>query len=446
MKKIIKAVVIIAIIAAAVAAVWYWKNNSSGGTEYVFKTEKAERGDIARTISASGTVEPEELVNVGAQVNGKIMSFGTDAEGKKIDYRSQVKAGMVLAQIDDVLYAAELRQCKAEKLQAEAAIVAGKADIRQAKARELLAERNWQRAQELYNKKAMAKSDFDAAESEWHSTQADTAAAEAALKKYEAQLAIAEAALVKAQRNMDYCVITSPVDGIIIDRRVSVGQTVVSNMSASSIFLIAKEFKKMQVWVSVNEADIGSIKPGMPVEFTVDAFPGTTFSGEVHKIRLNATMSQNVVTYIVEVVTDNSSGKLIPYLTANVKFILAGRKNVVNVSNAALRFRPAEKLISPEFRNAAKLLAPGERLIWIAAGNKSVRPIAVKTGLNAGGRVEIISGDIPADAEIVYAVSELKKDEVAKSGSAKSPFMPEPPKRGNRGSGSAAVRAREQAK
>ena len=446
MKKIIKAVVIIAIIAAAVAAVYYWKNNSSGGTEYVFKTEKAERGDIARTISASGTVEPEDLVNVGAQVNGKIMSFGTDAEGKKIDYRSQVKAGMVLAQIDDVLYAAELRQCKAEKLQAEAAIVAGKADIRQAKARELLAERNWQRAQELYNKKAMAKSDFDAAESEWHSTQADTAAAEAALKKYEAQLAIAEAALVKAQRNMDYCVITSPVDGIIIDRRVSVGQTVVSNMSASSIFLIAKEFKKMQVWVSVNEADIGSIKPGMPVEFTVDAFPGTTFSGEVHKIRLNATMSQNVVTYIVEVVTDNSSGKLIPYLTANVKFILAGRKNVVNVSNAALRFRPAEKLISPEFRNAAKLLAPGERLIWIAAGNKSVRPIAVKTGLNAGGRVEIISGDIPADAEIVYAVSELKKDEVAKSGSAKSPFMPEPPKRGNRGSGSAAVRAREQAK
>ena len=119
---------------------------------------------------------------------------------------------------------------------------------------------------------------------------------------------------------------------------------------------------------------------------------------------------------------------------------------MVNVSNAALRFRPAEKLISPEFRNAAKLLAPGERLIWIAAGNKSVRPIAVKTGLNAGGRVEIISGDIPADAEIVYAVSELKKDEVAKSGSAKSPFMPEPPKRGNRGSGSAAVRAREQAK
>jgi len=446
MKKIIRAVVMIAVIAAVIAAVWYWKNSGSGGTEYVFKTERAERGDIARTISASGTVEPEELVNVGAQVNGKIMSFGTDAEGKKIDYRSQVKAGMVLAQIDDVLYAAELRQCKAEKLQAEAAITAGKADIRQAKAREVLAERNWLRAQELYNKKAMAKSDFDAAESEWHSTQADTAAAEAALKKYEAQLAIAEAALVKAQRNMDYCVITSPVDGIIIDRRVSIGQTVVSNMSASSIFLIAKEFKKMQVWVSVNEADIGSIHPGMAVEFTVDAFPGTTFRGEVHKIRLNATMSQNVVTYIVEVVTDNSDGKLIPYLTANVKFILAEKKDVVNVSNAALRFRPAEKLVAPEYRNTVKKSAPGERYIWIASGNKQVRPVAVKTGLNAGGRVEIVAGDIPADAEIVYAVSELKKDEVAKAGAAKSPFMPEPPKRGNRGSGSAAVRAREQAK
>ena len=116
---------------------------------------------------------------------------------------------------------------------------------------------------------------------------------------------------------------------MIIDRRVSIGQTVVSNMSASSLFLIAKDLRRMQVWVSVNEADIGSLKPGMPVEFTVDAFPNETFAGKVHKIRLNATMSQNVVTYVVEVSTDNSSGRLLPYLTANVKFIQEQRKGAV---------------------------------------------------------------------------------------------------------------------
>ena len=446
-KKILKTAILFAVAAAIAAAITVYlkKSAASAVSKYEFRTDEVVRGRVARTISASGTVEPEELVNVGAQVTGKIMSFGKDADGNTVDYRSRVKKGMILAQIDDVLYAAELRQRKAEKLQAEAAIVTAKAKIRQAKARQLLAGLNWTRAQELYKKRAMAKSDYDSAESSYVSALADSAAADAALKQAEAQQAIADAALIKAQRNMDYCVITSPVDGIVIDRRVSIGQTVVSNMSVSSIFLIAKDFKKMQIWVSVNEADIGSIREGMPVEFTVDAFQNVIFEGKVKKVRLNATMSQNVVTYIVEVDTDNTSGKLIPYLTANVKFIQAEKKEVLHIASAALRFTPPQELLDAD--GIAALQAKrddGKRIVWIDGGNGKLKPVAIKTGLNAGGRVELADDQLTEGARVVIAASELKPEQQMKSGQPRSPFMPTPTRRQPRGGGSAATRTRAQ--
>ena len=445
MKKIFKFVIIAAVIAAAVCGIAVWKKDAAdNAVKYDFRTDEAATGRIARTISASGTVEPEELVNVGAQVTGKIMSFGNDADGKPVDYRSKVKKGMVLAKIDDEIYSAELRQRKAEKLQAEASIATANADIRQAEAKLQLAKLNWNRAQELYSKRAMSKSDYDSAESNYITALADRASANANLKQAEAKLAISEAALIKAQRNMDYCVITSPVDGIIIDRRVSIGQTVVSNMSASSIFLIAKEFKHMQIWVSVNEADIGSIRAGQKVEFTVDAFPGMVFDGKVKKVRLNATMSQNVVTYIVEVDADNKSGKLIPYLTANVKFILKEKSDVLNVSNAALRFTPNPALVVPENQDMlTKELPAAQRLIWVKAENGLLKAIPVTIGFNAGSRTEIITDALKDGDEVVFAAVEEKKSSV-KSDGTRSPFMPQGPKRTARGAGSAAKRERSE--
>ena len=436
MKNILKLLLPLSIVIIIAAAAWWsYKTFYRDKVTISFKTENVLREDLTSSISASGTVEPEELINVSAQVSGKIMSFGKDTEGNTVDYRSYVKAGTLLAQIDDVLYAAALREAKAQKLQAEAAITSAKASIRQSDARLNLADINWKRARELYQKNATSKSEYDSAEANYISAQAD-------LERANAQLAIAEAALIKAQRNLDYCAITAPVDGIIIDRRVSIGQTIVSNMSASSIFLIAKDFKRMEVWVSVNEADIGHVKVNMPAEFTIDTFPGTVFTGTVKKVRLNATMSQNVVTYIVEVVTDNKDGKLLPYLTANVKFIRQRKKDVLTVSNAALRFVPEDHLLLPEFRG--KTPEKNGEYVYVAE-NGLLKPVKVKTGLRAAGRVEVIDSELTEGMQIVYGATEISTASAGKNPGAKSsPFMPKPENNKVRGGGSAANRARAQ--
>ena len=431
MKRI--SIAVVAVIIAA-AAVWggmkLWKNNSKENA-LSFKLEKISRNNLRSTISASGTIEPEELINVGAQVNGKIMKFGIDADGKNVDYGSRITAGTVLARIDDVLYEAEVRQAKAAKLQAEAAIKSAQANIAVSKADLMLAEQNWSRARELFPKKAMSRSDYDAARAQYFAARARIGVTEASLAQARSQLASAEAALLKAERNLNYCVITSPVDGVIIDRRVSVGQTVVSNMSASSIFLIAKDLKKMQVWASVNEADIGDIKVGMPVIFTVDTFPGRRFRGNVLKVRLNATMSQNVVTYVVEISADNKDGTLLPYLTANVRFIKASRNNVLTVSNAALRFQPEPAMVAPEFAEKfAELLQSrrgNNRLLWIQTP-QGLKPVKVTTGLVSSGETEIVSGDVKEGDDVVNGtVVETPGAPKVKKASGGSPFMPKMP-------------------
>ena len=220
MKKLIAVIVLLAVAGLVWWGVRYFLAPES---EIKFRTEPVEKGDLMSVISASGTVEPEELVNVGAQVTGKIMSFGTDSSGKLVDYGSKVKKGMVLARIDEVLYDAALKEAKAGKAKAEVAILSAKAGIQQAKAKLVLAELNWKRAQELHPKGAMAKSDYDSYKAAYLSAKADLAVSDAQLKQAEAQLEVADASLIKAERNLSYCVITSPVDGIIIDRRVSVG-------------------------------------------------------------------------------------------------------------------------------------------------------------------------------------------------------------------------------
>ncbi len=222
------------------------------------------------------------------------------------------------------------------------------ADLLQLKAHRDQAAQDWKRGETLRPQNAIADTDYDLAEATFKAAEANVAVGEAVIKQNRASLDL-------AKTNLEYTVIQSPVEGTIIDRRVNVGQTVVASLNAPSMFLVAKDLRRIQVWASVNEADIGKIHIDMPVRFTVDAYQGETFYGKVAQIRLNAAMTQNVVTYTVVVATDNSDGRLLPYLTANLQFELDQRTDVLLVPNVALRFKPKPEQIEPEaFSNVAE--------------------------------------------------------------------------------------------
>lgn len=407
-----------------------WKFFSGSKENVSFKTAKVERGSIYVSISATGTVEPEELIDVGAQIGGQILSFGKDKDGKAIDYGSEVEEGMVLAKIDDSLYMAEAAQARAQLSQANASVKRAEADYEQLKAKHNLATTDWKRAQKLRPVDVIAQSSYESYKSAFDAAIANLDVGEAAILQAKASLAQAEAVLQKAERNLSYCTIKSPVKGVVIDRRVNIGQTVVASMSTPSLFLIAKDLRRMQVWVNVNEADIGKIYKGQPVDFNVDAYNGEVFKGEVGKVRLNATVSQNVVTYIVEVITDNSNGRLLPYLTANVRFDAGKRENVLVVPNSALRWTPKNEYIVSEFRkkkssskdSAAKKAAGednGKSVLWINSGNY-LKPLEVKAGISNNTQTEIESPDIQEGMEIVTGLRTVGNDKKSTT----NPFTP----------------------
>jgi HlyD family secretion protein len=399
---------ITAVVVIGVAAGWWLHDNPA--TKARLRTEPVTRGDLQAEISATGTVEPEEVVDVGAQVAGRINAFGKDVDGKPVDYGSVVDVGTVLARIDDSLYSADVQQAQANLHSADAGVLQAQAKLGQAR-------QDWDRAQKLGPSEALAPSAYDQYKAAFEIAQANLAFAQAAVAQ-------AEAALNRARRNLGYCTITSPVKGVVIDRRVNIGQTVVASLNAPSLFLIAKDLKRIQVWVSVNEADIGNIHPGQPVTFTVDAFPRRVFSGQVGKVRLNAAMTQNVVTYTVEVSTDNADGKLLPYLTANVQFIVGRRRNVLTVPNVALRWEPRVDQIAPDFRQAFGPTGPAESaaIVWVAQGN-FVRPVKVKAGLTDGSRTEVEGTDVSAGMPVAVGEQSSSGGDMPAGGP--SPFTPQ---------------------
>jgi HlyD family secretion protein len=424
---------------AALGLIFYLSRGSF--TAVRFKMVQVKRGDLQATISATGTVEPEEVVDIGAQVAGRIVSFGKDKSGEEIDYGSVVEPGMVLARIDDALYAADAASAKAQLAQTKAAVLKAKADLGQMQAKLLQTGNDWARAQKLGPSDALSQTDFDAARAAYEVAKANLAVGKAAVVQAEGAVIQAEAVLKRALQNLSYCTIVSPVKGVIIDRRVNIGQTVVSSLNAPSLFLLAKDLKRLQVWVSVNEADIGRIKPGQPVAFTVDAYPGEVFSGQVGKVRLNATMTQNVVTYTVEIITDNSSGKLLPYLTANVNFIVGEAKNVLLVPNAALRWTPRTDQVVAEFRGttpkktkkskAPALVKPEAKagqeqkargVVYVPQGTL-VRPVYIDLGLSDGSLTEVESPKLQEGTTLV--VGEMGNQSAGEPSPGGSPFTPQ---------------------
>lgn len=431
--KILTGVVGVALLGGASG--WWWKNRSPNTATFI--TAPVKKGDVLAVISATGTIEPEEVVDVGAQVAGQILNFGKDKSGKPIDYGSPVEAGMVLAQIDDSLYAADAAQAAAQQQQAQAQLASATAQLRLLAAKFRQAERDWQRAQKIGPSDALAQNVYDGYQAAYEIAQADVAVGEAAVAQAHGALAQTAAAVRRTQRNLGYCVIKSPVKGVIIDRRVNIGQTVVASLNAPSLFLIAKDLTRIQVWIAVNEADIGAIKPGQPVSFTVDAFPGRVFQGAVGKVRLNATMTQNVVTYTVEVIADNTDGQLLPYLTANAKFLVDRRANVLTVPNAALRWTPLPAQIAPDARGHRDGDQPPDAAgprgtVWVPDG-AYVRPLRLRVGLSDGAVTEI-SGDRLAEntAVVVGVARTTERTGGAGGGSASggdtvNPFAPKLP-------------------
>jgi HlyD family secretion protein len=433
----------------AIAVFWYLRDSHRQPPE--FRTGTISHGDLLVSIDATGTVEPEEVIDIGAQIAGKVVSFGMDQDGRMIDYGSNVEQGTVLARIDDALYQADAAQARAQVRQAEASLLRAKADLEQLKARADQAERDWIRARKLTGSPALSQTDFDAFRAAHEIALANVSVGNAAVQQAEAAKIQAEAAARRAEQNLSYCIIRSPVKGVIIDRRVNIGQTVVASLNAPSLFLLAKDLKRMQVWVAVNEADIGKIYPGQPVTFTVDAYPGEVFTGEVGKIRLNAAMTQNVVSYTVEVLTDNSDGKLLPYLTANVRF---ERKKILQVflaPNAALRWKPNAEQAHPDYRSREEIPTPRipgsaepkispttqtsskEEIdrkagtLWIRQGDY-VRPLPVAIGSTDGIVSEVHGEGLFVNQEVIIGQSSPSPA----SSPSSNPFIPQFRRRGGR--------------
>jgi HlyD family secretion protein len=417
MKSLLKkSITVFVLLALAAGGAWWWFSNS--GPKISFTTATVKRGDVAYTIGATGTLEPIEVVDVGAQVAGRVSSFGKDKAGKVIDYGSEIEEGALMAKIDDSVYAADLSVAKAGELSAAANL-----EQMQAKLDQTAAE--WNRTQQLFKNKLCSQVDFDTAKANYEVSKANVSVAKSGIAQ-------AKADLEKAQRNLDFCTINSPVSGIIIDRRVNVGQTVVASLNAPSLFLIARDLTKMQIWASVNEADVGRIQAGLPVTFTVDAFAGREFRGTVGKVRLNATMTQNVVLYTVEIDVDNSEKVLLPYLTANVRFILNRETNALLVPNAALRFSPSSAAqVSPESRghlNEARAdSAPHKegadkksaRTIWVKSG-EFIRPAEIIIGISDGANTSVTSDALREGDEVVTGeVAANAKTDI------KNPFLPQ---------------------
>ena len=405
------------------AGLWYW--NEARPQAVSFRTAHVKLGDLLATINATGTLEPEEVVDVGSQVAGALQSFGSDPSDstRPVGHGTAVKEGTVLARLDDALFKARVDQAGANVAKAEA-------DVEQAEVKLKLASRELDRAQRLLKKNQVSAQEFDQA-------VADSDTAKASLAVAQGSLALAKANLEEASVNLGYATIKSPVDGVVVDRRVNLGQTVVSTAGSPSLFLIARDLSRMEIWASVNETDVGQIRPGQKVRFTVSAHPSETFRGTVAQIRLNASMNQSVVTYTVVVAVENQSGKLLPYLTARLQFELDGRKDVLLVPNSALRWTPAVSQVLPVVRDefAASLRrkatesagkagaagatrgydAPGT--LWVKDG-EFVRPVEVRVGLTDGASSEVTGEGLKDGTPVVIGLDAAGDSDGA------SPFLP----------------------
>lgn len=327
-----------AVIALIAAGAWYWNSRKGDAAEGAFRTTTVERGDIRVAISATGTLSAISTVTVGSQISGQVTDI-------LVDFNSQVKKGDVLARIDPSTYNAQIEQGTAQIASARASLAQAQATLRNA-------ELDYQRKADLGKQKLVAQSDVDLARATLEQARAQINTAQASIRQQ-------TAATQTTRVNLDRTVIRSPVDGVVLTRSIEPGQTVAASLSAPELFTIAEDLGKMKIELAVDEADIGQVKVGQSVSFTADAFADRQFKGSVEQVRLAATTTSNVVTYPVVVTVDNSDGTLLPGLTVNAEIEVSKRADILKVSNAALRFKPAQAAATPQQAPPAAMRGAG---------------------------------------------------------------------------------------
>jgi HlyD family secretion protein len=383
---------------------WRW---GSSPKESPYVTVPVQRGNINQIVASTGTLQAVVTVIVGSQVSGTIDKLFAD-------FNTKVKAGQVVAQLNQDKFRASVDQARANLLAAESNLAKAKVTV-------VDVQRTLERNRELRKRELMAQSELDAAQ-----TAYDAAVAQLEVNK--AQTAQAQAALNQATVDLNNTIIRSPVDGIVISRNVDVGQTVAASLQAPTLFSIANDLSKMEVHTNVDEADVGNVSEGQEVSFTVDAFPARRFRGRVHQVRNAPTVVQNVVTYDAVVRIDNKDFLLKPGMTANVQFLVSRKEDVLTIPNMAMRFKPpdqkneAQELLRQEQSRAAPTVGArrtsrspggvgggggrgGRRIsVYVLRGAKA-EPVEVQLGITDGSKTEVREGELKENDPVIIGMT-----------------------------------------
>lgn len=429
MKKSVWLVGLVAVAIAGGAYVWWAQRASAGAVQY--RTAKLERGTLQATVSTSGTVNPVALVTVGSQVSGQIREL-------LVDFNSEVKAGQLLAQIDPETFEYRVRSAQADGDAARAAVTTAQANLLAARSQVSRvqvdlneARRDLDRKQSLVEKQFIAQSEADRARALVNTSgealkavQAQVGVAEASVTAAQASVAQRDAALAQARIDLARTRITSPVNGIVIKRTIERGQTVAASLQAPELFVIAQNLRDMQVDAAIDESDVGRLQAGLSASFTVDAFPGQSFEGQVRQVRKAASNVANVVTYVAVIRFANPDARLLPGMTANVRVVTEQRSNALKLPNAALRMRLAG-VEAPERAKSAGQGPQGVRSasagrVYVLGADGKPRALTVRLGVSDGSMTELLPGE-PGAAELAEGAEVIVGTRSASAGSAQRP-------------------------
>ena len=384
--------IVLAVVAVAGVAAYFMLHGGKSQVQGNFETAKVEKATIGSSITATGTIEAVTTVEVGTQVSGIIDKI-------YVDYNSPVKRGQVIAELDKTNLVSELNSANSN-------LQGARSDLNYQQA-------NYNRQRTLFEKGLISANDFESAR--------------LALEQAQSVLSQRQEAVNKARTNLGYATITSPIDGIVLSKAVEEGQTVASSFNTPTLFTIVKDMTDMRVIADVDEADIGEVREGQRVTYTVDAYPSEVFQGTVTQVRNEATTTNNVVTYEVVISAPNPDLKLKPGLTANVTVYTLEQPNVVSVPSKALRFTPTKEMLQP----GQKIVdCNAKKKLWVREGN-TFKAYGVSVGISNGTRTQIVSGS-KEGTEVIVDIAEATDQEGADPSAAaasqeKSPFAPSRP-------------------